>query len=83
MKNLERLAEAMDTELYYAFVPRNSFERVLRDQAERVAEQVVQGVEQSMALEAQGTQSEAQSQRKADLAAEYARSTPRDLWDPK
>lgn len=83
LRNLRRLAEAMDTELFYAFVPRQPFDTVVRDQAERLANKVVQRVEKSMALEDQATEPQAQSQRKLDLVDEYVRTTPRDLWDTK
>lgn len=83
LKNLARLAEALDSQLYYAFLPRTSFETILGKQAERLADQVVSRVESSMSLEDQSTATESQRQRKADLAAEYVRTTPRDLWDLK
>ena len=81
LKNLRRLAEAMQCQLVYAFIPRESFDSLVREQAERFADQVVRRVETSMSLEDQATESEPQRQRKADLAAELARTTPRDLWD--
>jgi predicted DNA-binding mobile mystery protein A len=81
LKNLTRVAEAMQCRLVYAFVPNESFERLVRQQAERVADQIVQRVETSMSLEDQGTESNAQRQRKEDLIAELVRTTPRNLWD--
>jgi predicted DNA-binding mobile mystery protein A len=81
LRNLDRLAKALDADLFYAFVPRNSFEQTVRDQAERVAESVTARVETSMSLEDQSTASEAQRQRKTDLVDEYVRTAPRHLWD--
>jgi predicted DNA-binding mobile mystery protein A len=81
LKNLGRLANALDADLFYAFVPRTSFEQTVRDQAARVAEGVVTRVETSMALEDQSTASQEQIQRKQDLVDQYVRTTPRDLWD--
>ena len=81
LKNLTRMAEAMQCRLVYAFVPNESFESLVRQQAERVAEQIVQRVETSMSLEDQGTEPSAQRQRKEDLKAELVRTTPRNLWD--
>jgi predicted DNA-binding mobile mystery protein A len=81
LKNLRRVAEAMQCKLVYAFVPNESFEGLVRQQAERVAGEIVQRVETSMSLEDQATESETQRQRKADLIAELVRTTPRNLWD--
>jgi predicted DNA-binding mobile mystery protein A len=83
LKNLKRLAEAMQCRLVYAFVPDESFESLVRHQAERVADQVVRRVEASMSLEDQSTESDTQRQRKADLVADLVRTTPRNLWDPQ
>jgi predicted DNA-binding mobile mystery protein A len=83
LKNLRRVAGAMQCKLFYAFVPEESFESLVRQQAERVADQIVRRVETSMSLEDQATESGAQRQRKADLIAELVRTTPRNLWDLK
>lgn len=83
LKNLRRLAKAMDADLVYGFVPRKSFEQNVRNQAERRAARVVERVETSMSLEDQPTASATQKQRKADLIEEFVRTTPRDLWDPE
>jgi predicted DNA-binding mobile mystery protein A len=81
VKNLRRVAEAMQCQLVYAFVPHESFESLVRQQAERVAEQLVRRVETSMSLEDQATKSEAQRLRRDDLVAELLRTSPRNLWD--
>lgn len=81
LKNLKRLAHATGTELVYAFLPPTTFEELLQDQADRRADRVIRRVERSMSLEEQATDPNAQEQRKADLVAEYIRTTPRDLWD--
>jgi predicted DNA-binding mobile mystery protein A len=83
LKNLRRVSEAMHCKLVYAFVPDESFESLVRQQAEGVAAQIVQRVELSMSLEDQATDSASQHQRKADLTAELIRTTPRNLWDLK
>jgi predicted DNA-binding mobile mystery protein A len=83
LKNLSRVAQAMDCQFVYAFVPNESFSSLVREQAERVADQVVRRVETSMSLEDQATGSDAQRQRREDLVAQLERTTPRDLWDKR
>src|SRR5260370_32640249 len=41
LKNLARLADAMNSQLYYAFVPTTSFETIVRKHAELLAVQVL------------------------------------------
>jgi len=81
LKNLERIAGELDADLFYAFIPHSSFEETVRHQAERLADEVVDRVETSMSLEAQGTPVDAQRHRRIDLIDEYVRTTPRDLWN--
>jgi predicted DNA-binding mobile mystery protein A len=83
LKNLERIARAMNAELYYAIVPCESFEKVVEDQAALRAGDVVERVETSMSLEGQGGDNAALKERKRDLIDAYVRASPRDLWDRK
>jgi predicted DNA-binding mobile mystery protein A len=55
LDSLRRAAEAMDSTIVYAIVPRRSLATTVREQAERIADAEIQSVEQTMALEDQGT----------------------------
>src|SRR5260370_28375355 len=64
LKNLARLAEAMNSQLYYAFVPTSSFETIVRKQAYLLPDHGVTRVKPSMSLEDQATAAESQPQPK-------------------
>lgn len=81
LASLERAAEAMDCRLTYAFVPRSSFEDVVRARATEVATRLLARVEHTMALEAQGAGSQFRARRIQELADDLARSLSRELWE--
>jgi predicted DNA-binding mobile mystery protein A len=53
LDSLEKVADALDCDLVYALVPRDSLENHYRGRAHQVIEEQVAGVENSMALENQ------------------------------
>ncbi len=82
LESLRNLADAMDCQLVYALVPRaGSLRRVLERQAERVAEQLVGRVSDSMDLEAQSIGADERARQVTELKAELLRDRRRDFWD--
>jgi len=55
LSSLQRAADAMDCTLVYAFIPRSSLEQTVQRQARTVLDQQMKRVRQTMALEAQGS----------------------------
>lgn len=55
LKSLEKLAEAIDADLYYFVVPRRPLEVMVRDRATALAGRLAKEVAETMALEDQGT----------------------------
>jgi len=53
MSSLQRVADAMDCTLVYAFIPRSSLEQTVQRQARTVLEEQMKRVRQTMTLEAQ------------------------------
>lgn len=82
LDSLRTVAEAMDCDLVYAFVPRHgTLERTLDRQAERLAEGLVGRVSDSMDLEAQGIPAVERARQVRELKEEIVRERGRDLWD--
>lgn len=81
LQTLEKVAAALDCRLVYAFVPRTSFEELVRARAERVARQQVGGVDHTMALEDQALAQEAREDLIRELTDQLVRTLPRELWD--
>lgn len=81
LDSLRTLAEAMECDLVYALVPKNSLQAFLDRQAERKAREVVEQVSNSMDLEAQGLGEEKRETQVERLKDELLRSRGRDFWD--
>jgi predicted DNA-binding mobile mystery protein A len=80
LESLRRMAQAMDCDLVYAVVPRDSLEEILRRQALRAANEVVTRVAASMDLEDQGTTPEEKGRQVEELAERLRKNRSR-IWD--
>jgi predicted DNA-binding mobile mystery protein A len=78
LDTLRRAAEALGSELVYALVPKDSLEDTVKARARAVAERTVEGVEHTMALEAQ-TGGVQDRERLVDELAERLEASNR-LW---
>ena len=81
LDSLRRLAEAMDCDLVYALVPRDSLGDIIERQAEHTAASLVTRVSESMELEAQGIPMTERRRQTSEIAAEAIRNRGRKFWD--
>lgn len=82
LQSLKKAGDAMGCRFTYAFVPREqeTLEALLRARATEVAARLLDRVEHTMALEAQGADREFRERRVRELADEMVRTLSRDLW---
>jgi predicted DNA-binding mobile mystery protein A len=81
VNTLRNVAEAMECEFVYGFVPKTSLKQAVQDQARRVAVKRMSRSNQMMRLEAQEL-SDAEKKKVLDeLIAEIVDTMPRYLWD--
>lgn len=81
LKQLRRVADALDCDLQYVFVPRKPIAEMVREQARQKAQRLVHKTHIQMMLEAQQLPPD---QLQAQIEAEterLLREMPRDLWD--
>lgn len=78
LDTLRRAAGALDSVLVYALVPKEALDDVVRARARAVAERTVQGVEHTMALEAQSGGAGDRERLVEELAERLAKSAR--LW---
>ena len=81
LQSLRKAAEVLDCTLVYAFVPRKSLESYVQTQAQRRAREIVERVDHTMSLEAQGRSLEEKAREIEELAAEMVRTMSRELWE--
>lgn len=80
LASLRRAAEAMGCRFVYAFVPPTSFEVVLRDRAVEAATRLLDRVDHTMSLEAQGPDESFRARRVQEMAEELVRTLSREIW---
>ena len=81
LQHMDRLADAMGGKFVYAIVPATGqVEDILRNQAYRKAEAVVQRASSHMALEKQSLSSKQMKEEIERLAAQLLRERPSDFW---
>jgi predicted DNA-binding mobile mystery protein A len=81
MRSLERAAEALGCQVVYALIPREPLTTTLEERALQVAERQLSSVEQTMRLEAQGVDDQAQRKRTLERLADDLLRRPARLWD--
>jgi predicted DNA-binding mobile mystery protein A len=81
LKSLRKVAEALDCTLVYALVPNDSLEATLTRQAEHRAAELLQRIEHTMRLEAQGRPADEIMRERQELAQEMVRTLDRELWE--
>lgn len=80
LASLRRAAEALNCELQYSLVPRQSLAQSLEARATDLARQQMAAVSHSMALEAQSTSRETVEAQTRALAEALRNGPPRNLW---
>jgi predicted DNA-binding mobile mystery protein A len=78
LNSLRRVAEALDCELVYVFVPREPLERIYETAAREVARRELRGISHSMALEDQAVvDADADDRLRRFIEDEL---DPREIW---
>lgn len=80
LSTLRRAAEALDCELHYALVPRQSLAQMLETRANTLARQQMASISHTMALEAQSTSQEALEAQTRAIVEALRQGSPRKLW---
>ena len=81
LSKLREAGQALDLHLVYTFVPRESLESMVKDQARKVASSIVMRTSNQMELEDQKIADEKIVQAINDRAEEIERKMPKYLWD--
>lgn len=81
LETLERAARALNCELVYALVPKQTLEKIVDEQSIKAARQVLRRTTHSMELELQKAGSPETDMHEKDLADEIKAKLDRRLWD--
>ena len=78
ISTLEKIAKSMDCAFVPLFIPNESLEAIVQNQAERKASQMLRSVNQNMALENQLSDS---SEILSDMTQELLSGSRKKIWD--
>lgn len=81
LKQLDRAANAMNCDVFYAIVPRDTLEQSIRNQARKKAEMQLYKANVSMGLEAEGVKDKRFATAVGTSSSYTAALTDRYLWD--
>ncbi|WP_422350773.1 mobile mystery protein A [Flagellimonas sp.] len=82
VNKLRAVAEALDLQLVYGFVPKDgSLDQLIKRKAEELAQKIVLRTHQNMRLEDQGIEGGKVDKAIKDLTEELSREVRRSLWD--
>jgi predicted DNA-binding mobile mystery protein A len=81
LNSLNKIANAMDCRVVYAFVPNESFEKIIDNQIDKVAEKMVQRVYHSMRLEDQNLSDEILKEQLNELKYDLKNNFSSKIWN--
>jgi predicted DNA-binding mobile mystery protein A len=81
LSTLMKIAKSMDMQLVYAFVPKNSLEDMVYQQARQIALKRMKRLNTTMRLEEQELSSEQKQKALEDMVNKIMIDEPKDFWD--
>ncbi len=81
LATLEQAAQVMGCKLVYYFVPLEPLNKIVENQARKVAREKISLVNHSMKLEQQGLNKKQIQQQEEDLVEELLQGNPKKLWN--
>lgn len=81
LSSLRKIAEALDMQLVYGFVPKTSLQDMVEKQAERIAFKRMKRVNHTMKLEEQELSNEEKASAFKDLVQKILIEDPKDFWN--
>ncbi len=80
LASLRRVAEALDCELQYALVPKQTIAQTIATQANKIARERMAVLAHTMALESQSTSNDAVEKQVQEMADSLIKGSKRELW---
>jgi len=81
ISTLEKVADGLGVKFVYGFVPRDSLEEIVRDQAKEIAKKRLNRIDHSMKLELQGLSDKEKEEELNNLIDKILVEEPKNFWD--
>ena len=80
ISTMEKIADALDMDFVYGFVPRTSLNEMVRQQAKKIALHKMERLDNTMRLELQELSSEEKERALTDMIDRILIDGPKDFW---
>ena len=81
LSSLKKIADGLDMQFVYGFIPKSSLEDMVREQAKKIALDRMGRVNHTMRLEEQELTNDEKSKSFDDLVQKILIENPKDFWD--
>jgi len=81
LSSLKKVAEGLDMKFVYGFIPNDSLENIVVQQAKKIAQKRMERVNKTMRLEEQELSKEEKAKAFDDLVQKILIDNPKDFWD--
>lgn len=81
LSSLKKVADGLDMQFVYAFVPKTSLEDMVQNQAKKIAKKRINKATHTMRLEDQELSAEQKAKAMEDLVQKILIDEPKDFWD--
>lgn len=81
LSTLRKMADGLEVKFVYGFVPEQTLEDVVREQAIKIAKKRLSRIDHSMKLEQQGISEEERQEALDDLMDKILIEEPKNFWD--
>ena len=81
LSSLKKIAEGLNMRLVYYFVPEESLEEMMENQAKAIAQKRMNNINQTMRLEDQELSEKEKAKALEDLTQRILIDEPKDFWD--
>jgi predicted DNA-binding mobile mystery protein A len=81
LSSLKKIAEGMDMQFVYGFLPKDGLENMVQDQARKIARKRMQKVNHTMRLEEQELSDQEKIKTFEDLVQKILIDDPKNFWD--
>ncbi|HLR32731.1 MAG TPA: mobile mystery protein A [Fodinibius sp.] len=81
LSTLEKMADGLGVKFVYGFVPERNLEKIVREQARKIARKRLNRIDHSMKLELQGVPDEEQEEALNDLIDKILIEESQSFWD--
>jgi predicted DNA-binding mobile mystery protein A len=80
LSTLRKVAQGLEMEFFYGFVPKGTLEEMVREQAKKIALERLQRLNHTMRLEMQELSDEEKNNALKDMIDKILIDEPKDLW---